>query len=324
MSIAEPMNEGRTAPLARPAGAARRLRDLIALARPAHWTKTVLVVPVVLVDPATWSRPTLERVAWAIAVFVMASTLVYLINDLVDRRLDRRHPAKRHRPLAAGRVSSPLVLAYGLMLVAGFGALVFAAPQGRSWPVFAYLALNVLYTAGLKHVPLLDVGTVSAGFVLRAVQGYVAADVRVPAWLLLTISAGSLLLLLGKRRRELLEAGAEHRPALRGYSVELTNQLLLLTGMLCLIAALAYLRTEAPVAPHGHAVMLISAPFALYAISRYLQVVMVREGGGDPVRTLLGDPALVVAVALWVVALGAFFAVHDPAVMSLVLPLEAR
>ena len=318
MGIVESVNEGRTGGISRQLGGVGQLRELISLARPSHWAKTLLVVPLALIDPAAWSRTALERVAWAIVVFVLASMLVYLFNDAVDRRLDRLHATKRNRPLAAGRISFALVVSYGLVVTAGFGVLVYVAPHGASWPVFGYLLLNVAYSSGLKHSPLLDIGAVSAGFVLRAVQGYVSADIPIAGWLLLTIFAGSLLLLLGKRRRELLEVGAEHRPSLRGYTVELTNQLMLLTGALCLSAALAYLLTEAPIAPHGQTAMLISAPFALYAVSRYLQLILVMEGGGDPVRTLFGDAALVVTVALWATALGAFFVINNPAVLSLV------
>lgn len=316
MDIAESVNKGRAGTISRPVSEAGKLRELVSLARPVHWPKTFLVVPLVLIDPTAWSRTALVRVAWAIVLFILASMLVYLINDYADRHLDRQHITKRNRPLAAGRISLPLVVSYGLAVTAGLGVLLFVAPHGESWPVLGYLLLNVIYTFGLKHLPLLDIGAVSAGFVLRSVQGYVAADVPVAGWLLLTIFAGSLLLLLGKRRRELLVVGPKHRPSLRGYTVELTNHLMLLTGVLCLISAMAYLRAESPIAPIGQAAMLISAPFALYAISRYLQIVLVLDGGDDPVRTLLGDPALVVAVALWVIALGALFVFNYSALMA--------
>lgn len=320
MRIAESVQESTAGEVSGQAGGIRQILDLISLARPVHWIKSLLVVPVAAADPAAWSRTSLERVAWATVAFILASALVYLFNDLVDRSLDRRHPTKRNRPLAAGKVSSPPLILYGLALLAGFGALVFVGPHGQSWPVIGYLTLNVIYTCGLKHLALLDVGAVSAGFVLRVIQGSVAAETRVAGWLLLTVFSGSLLLLLGKRRWELLEVGSGHRPSLRGYTVELTNHLLLLTGALCLISALAYLRTEAPVAPYGQAAMLISAPFALYAISRYLQIVLVREGGGDPLRTLLGDPALVVAGTLWVAALSLLVMVHKTPTIPIVLP----
>lgn len=316
MDVVESLEKGHAGGISRQAGEAGQLRELISLARPVHWPKTFLVVPLALVDPAAWSRNALEHVGWAIALFILASMLVYLINDYVDRRLDRQHVTKRNRPLAAGSIALPLVISYGLVITAGFGVLVFVAPHGESWPVLGYLLLNVIYTFGLKHFPLLDIGAVSAGFVLRSVQGYLAADARVAGWLLLTIFAGSLLLLLGKRRRELLVVGPKHRPSLRGYTVELTNHLMLLTGALCLISAMAYLRVESPIAPIGQAAMLISAPFALYAISRYLQIVLVLEGGDDPVRTLLGDSALVVAVALWAISLGALFVLNYSTVMT--------
>lgn len=320
MGIVESVDKGHAGGISRQVGGVGQIRDLILLARPVHWAKTLLVVPLALTDPAAWSRTALENVTWAVVLFILASMLVYLINDFVDRSLDRRHITKRNRPLASGRISLPLIISYGLVIAVGFGVLVLVAPHGESWPVLGYLLLNIIYTFGLKHLPLLDIGAVSAGFVLRSIEGYVAADIRIAGWLLLTIFAGSLLLLIGKRRRELLVVGPKHRPSLRGYTVELTNHLLLLTGVLCLISAMAYLRTESPIAPIGQAAMLTSAPFALYAISRYLQIVLVLEGGDDPVRTLLGDPALVVAVALWAIAIGALFVFNYPTVMAHLRP----
>jgi decaprenyl-phosphate phosphoribosyltransferase len=163
----------------------------------------------------------------------------------------------------------------------------------------------VAYSRGLKHVPLLDVGTVALGFVLRIVQGYAVLDEPVSAWLVVAVLSVSLLLLTGKRRHELLGAGATHRPALRGYSVELINLLLPLTGVLSVVAGLIYLATDAPFGSYHHVAVLFSAPFALFALFRYLQVLVVNGGGGDPVHLLLRDRAMVVTGVLWAGALAA-------------------
>lgn len=302
-------------------GARRRTMDLFLLSRPAHWVKSVVVVPIALVDPAAWSAAALARVAWSIVAFILASAVIYLVNDIVDQRLDRRHPEKRLRPIAAGRVSVTAVTVYGALLTGGLVLLLALGPQGFSWPILAYLGLNFAYSAGLKHLPLIDMGVVSSGFVLRVVQGHLATHSPVPGWLLIAVFSGSLMLILGKRQRELLEAGVAHRPSLRGYSVEFLNHLLLLTGVVCLAATLAYLLTDAPIGPLRQEALLISLPFVLYALSRYLQMVLVLKRGGDPVRLLLRDPALIASIGIWVCAIGVLvLTTHFPSFGAIQLP----
>lgn len=303
------------------AGVRRQVIDLLLLARPAHWVKSVLVVPIALVDLAVWSWAALERVAWSVVAFILAAAVIYLVNDLVDRRLDRLSPGKSRRPIAAGRLSVTAVIPYGAVLTGGLGLLLVYAPHGSSWPILGYLGLNLAYTAGLKHVPLIEMGAISGGFVLRVVQGYLATDVAASSWMLIAVFSGSLLLIVGKRRYELVEVGVEHRPSLRGYSVELLNHLLLLASVFCLAATLTYLATEAPIAPHRQEALLISLPFVLYTLFRYLQVVLVLKGGGDPVLLLLRDRALIASIGIWVCAIVVLLLVtRNPSINAVQLP----
>jgi decaprenyl-phosphate phosphoribosyltransferase len=297
------------------------LADLVTLARPLHAMKSLLLVPIALVDAPGWTADELAAVGWAIGAFILAAAAVYVGNDVADRDRDRHHPDKRQRPIAAGRVSFRAGILYCTTLLVLLGVLVRLGPGGPYWPVLAYLALNVAYSRGLKHVPLLDVGMVALGFVLRIVQGYVALHEPVSAWLVVAVLSVSLLLLTGKRRHELLGAGAAHRPALRGYSVELINLLLPLTGVLSVVAGLIYLATDAAFGSYRQVAVLFSAPFALVALFRYLQVLVVNGGGGDPVRVLLRDRAMVVTGVLWAGALAAIMVLaHHPALAHGVLP----
>ncbi|SBT43260.1 UbiA prenyltransferase family protein [Micromonospora auratinigra] len=282
--------------------------ELIRLVRPTHWVKSLLVVPLPLLDPASWHPAGLLRLGWSVLAFVLAASAVYVGNDVADRHRDGHHPVKRHRPVASGRVPVPLAYACAAVLLLGLALLLAAGLTGPAWPVLLYLALNVWYSRGLKHVPLVEAGVVATGFVLRAVQGYLAVGTAVSAWLLITVFAGCLLLIIGKRRQELLEAGVAHRPALHGWSVELAGHLLQLTGVLAVTAGLVWLGTEAPFDPYGEAAMLLSTPFVLYLMSRYLQLALVRRAAGDPVRLLLRDRAVVTAVVLWAACLGALYA----------------
>ncbi|WP_189161403.1 UbiA prenyltransferase family protein, partial [Sphaerisporangium melleum] len=274
----------------RPAEARSNLiADLAGLIRPSHTAKAILLVPVALIGTRPWSVAALAGIISATIAFILAAAVVYIGNDIADRDRDRHHPVKRHRPIASGRVGVPCALLFAGVLLVLLGAIVIRSPAAY-WPLLVYLALNVAYSRRLKHIPLVDVGTVAAGFVLRVVQGYEVTGGQVPAWLLITVFSMSLLLLLGKRRQELLDGGAAHRPALSGYSMELTNWLLQIASVLSLVSGLMYLRDEGPFGPqHGQTAMMLSTPFALFALFRYLQIQLVDEGGGDPVRVLLRD-----------------------------------
>jgi 4-hydroxybenzoate polyprenyltransferase len=272
---------------------------VIALARPGQWAKNFLVVPLAMLDLRVWSLASVARVCWAVIALTIASAVVYVINDIGDRHRDGGHPTKRHRPIAGGRVSVPgaVLLAAGLL-----GLLVAVAsvqPWSRSWPVAAYLLLATAYSVALKHVPLLDVFVVAIGFGLRLTQGYVALDLDPSGWLLICVFSLCLLLTVGKRRQELSAVGGAFRPALRGYTIPLIDQLMVLSAVLSAGSYLLYLRTEAPLGRYALLAAVLSAPLALFGLFRYLQLVLVNDGGENPVRLLLRDPALLVNSVLW-------------------------
>ncbi|MFD1535505.1 UbiA prenyltransferase family protein [Nonomuraea guangzhouensis] len=297
----------------------RLVADLAALIRPSHAAKAILLVPVALIGTPSPSLAEVVGIIWATVAFMVASAAVYILNDIVDRHRDRLHPVKRDRPIASGRVGVLTASACCAVLMAVLAAVVARDPL-TSWPVLVYLVLNVAYSRLLKHIPLVDVGTVAAGFVLRVVQGYEVTGDRVPSWLLITVFSMSLLLLIGKRRQELLEGGAVHRPALRGYSMELTNWLLQIASVLALVSGLMYLRDEGPFGPeHGQTAMMLSTPFALFALFRYLQMQLLDKEGGDPVRVLLRDRVMVANSMLWAATLGVTLVlVHHPSLATAV------
>ncbi|MFC4536185.1 UbiA prenyltransferase family protein [Sphaerisporangium dianthi] len=297
----------------------RRTADLAGLIRPSHAAKAILLVPLALIGASPWTLAEAGGIVMATIAFILASAAVYIGNDIADRHRDRHHPVKRHRPIASGRVGVLTACLCCAVLLALLGAVIAQAP-GTYWPVLVYLPLNVAYSRFLKHVPLVDVGTVAVGFVLRVLQGYEVTGGPVPAWLLVTVFSMSLLLLIGKRRQELLETGAVHRPALRGYSMELTNWLLQIASVLALVSGLTYLRDEGPFGPeHGQTAMLLSTPFALFALFRYLQIQLIDGDGGDPVRVLLRDRVLVANSMLWAATLGVtLLFVHNPSLAAAV------
>ncbi|HEU5160962.1 MAG TPA: UbiA prenyltransferase family protein [Streptosporangiaceae bacterium] len=287
-----------------PPGRPRPVVDLIRLVRPLHSAKALLAVPIVLIDVAPWTLAAVGRVAWAALAFILASAAVYVGNDIADRDRDRHHPVKRHRPLAAGRVPVWGGYVYCGVLLALLTVVIVVAALPY-WPLLAYLGLNLAYSRFLKHIPLIDLGAVAFGFVLRVLQGYLVLGERVEGWLLVAVFSLSLVLLVGKRRQELLDSGVMHRPALHGYSVELANWLLQITSVFALVAGLMYIDTAAPFGPHyGQPAMVLSTPPALFVLFRYLQIQLLGRGAGDPVRVLLRDRVIVVTSVVWAAGLG--------------------
>ncbi|MGW4466243.1 UbiA prenyltransferase family protein [Micromonospora sp. NPDC004704] len=291
----------RTVPAAAPRATTNLLalaRHLITLTRPGHWIKNILAVPLALVDAPVWNGPTLLRTGWAVVAFTLASSLIYVVNDIADRRLDRAHPVKKHRPIAAGLVPVPLAW----LLAAGLAGLlvttVLAGPNMSWWPLVVYLALSAAYSRRLKHLPLLDICVIAAGFVLRVLQGYAATGGEASGLLLTAVFTGCLVLILGKRRAEIAVAGVSHRPALAGYNVLLADHLLGLNASLAAATFLLYLHTEAPIDPLRPAVLMVVVPLGLLAAFRYLQSVLVLRLGGDPIRALLRDPMIVTSAVL--------------------------
>ena len=243
----------------------------------------------------------LNRVVLAFIAFCMLSSAGYIWNDLRDAPADRLHPIKRNRPIAAGLVPVPLAVTVGLLL--GAGGLTIAFALGTSFLLVAslYMLLTVSYSIWLKHLVLIDVFGISAGFVLRAVGGAVVIGVPVSPWLYVCTVLVSLFLGLGKRRNELelLAAGAAgHRKNLQEYSLELVDQLILIVASVTIMAYSLY-TFSAENLPRDHSMML-TIPLVLYGIFRYLYLVRVRGQGGAPEDLLLTDPGLLGTAIAWV------------------------
>jgi 4-hydroxybenzoate polyprenyltransferase len=298
-------------------------RDLIAIPRPRQWAKTLLVVPLPLVWARSWSAAEVERVCLAVAVFTLASCLTYVVNDIADRERDRQHPVKRLRPIAAGRLPVYGAWLYAAVLASLLCMALISWRQIGWWPILVYLGMNAVYSRGLKHVPLVDVFLVAFGFLLRLIQGYLAIGEPVSGWLLLCVLCLCLMLSLGKRRHELVTVGAGHRPSLQGYSVALVDQLILLNAALTLMAYILYIVSGARFDTQAQAIAFLSIPVGLFAVSRYLQLVIVRQGGGEPVDTLLRDRVLIADFALWAVLLGtATIDTHYPGLTHAILAMR--
>lgn len=273
--------------------------------RPTHWTKNTIIFAALLFGQQLFDPSAVRRAIGAFVSFCLLSSAIYLLNDLVDREADRRHPLKAARPIASGDL--PAALAAGAAALLGGLALV-----GAFWlrPEFGltaatYAALLGAYSTLLKHIVIVDVLTIAAGFVLRAVAGAVAIAVPISHWLLVCTILLALFLALSKRRHELVLLADEatvHRTVLQEYSPYLLDQMIAVVTASTIVAYALYTVSPETVAKFGTDRLLWTIPFPLYGIFRYLYLVHQKAGGGSPADHLLTDRPLLVCVALWALA----------------------
>lgn len=287
---------------AAPAAPIGWLRSLFLLTRPKQWTKNLLVFAGVIFTRKLFDLAALGRAGLAFAAFCACAGMVYTLNDLHDLERDRRHPEKRRRPLASGRVSCGRARLLALIL-AGLGAAL-ASVLGAEFALWlaCYVVLNLAYTYALKNFVILDILSIASGFLLRALAGIAVVralepGVEITPWFLGCSFFLALLLVVGKRRHEVVSLGedrAAHRPVLEHYPPLLLDQLLAITttltiGSYSLWTALGRFADR-------HAALTV--PFVVYGVFRYLYLVYHRQAGGAPER-LLADAALLVNVLLW-------------------------
>ena len=238
----------------------------------------------------------------AFAIFCALSGAVYLFNDVADRAADQIHPLKRARPIASGQLPTKTAVIVAVVLsAAGIEAAFMIRPE-LALVAGAYLALLLVYSGSLKHVVILDVLIIAAGFVLRAIGGAVAVDVPIGHWLLVCTTLLALFLGLSKRRHELIllaEEATDHRPILGEYSPYLLDQMIGVVTSSTLIAYTVYATSADTAARLGTGKLGLTIPFVLYGIFRYLYLVHQKRGGGSPAAMLLTDGPLLACVALW-------------------------
>jgi 4-hydroxybenzoate polyprenyltransferase len=281
---------------------------LVRSLRPEQWLKNGFVFAPVVFSGHLTDGPSLLRTAAAVAAYCCAASATYLVNDLVDRESDATHPVKRHRPIAAGLVTSTAALAAAVALVALGGAIAAWLGTAFAGVLGGYLALTLLYSLALKRAVFVDVLVVSAGFVLRVVGGAVAIDVPVSRWLLLCAYLLALYLALGKRRSELVLLGdgaGAHRAVLGQYTLPLVDQAIPVVLGATVLAYTLYTVAPDTVAKVGSEGLMATVPLVLYGLFRYLYVLHLHELGGSPTRALLTDRPLLISVLVWLVTAAA-------------------
>jgi 4-hydroxybenzoate polyprenyltransferase len=279
--------------------------DILKSLRPAQWTKNLFVFAALVFSQEVLIKRSLLRSVWAFAVFCLLSGALYLINDVADIEEDRRHPKKCLRPIAAGRISRVAATVWAAVIGAIALAGAFALGSAFGLVAVIYAAMVTAYSFALKHIVILDVFLIASGFVLRVIAGGLAIDVPLSSWLIICTSLLSLFIAFGKRRHEIVSLDAEaplHRPILNEYSAYLLDQMISVVTASTVIAYCLYTVSDETVRKFGTSNLLLTTPFVLYGIFRYLYLVHQKGLGGSPEEMILRDKPLAAAIILWVAA----------------------
>ena len=273
--------------------ALEQLLGLVKLMRPRQWVKNGFVLAPLVFAGAFLEPESVSRALWAALLFCLASSAVYVVNDLQDIERDRRHPTKvKSRPLASGQVSVSAALGLLVILYAGLALGWWLMPAVV--PVIAaYLLLNLAYTFVLKHQPVVDIFTIAIGFVLRVYAGAMALDVPVSSWMFVTTLCLALYLASVKRRQELCQSGVEGRQVLENYSLSLVDRYAEMSATGALVFYSLFVMSAKPE-------LVATVPLVLFGLFRYWFVVERQGGGESPTDALLTDWQLLLTVLLWV------------------------
>ncbi|MGZ9222348.1 MAG: decaprenyl-phosphate phosphoribosyltransferase [Anaerolineales bacterium] len=285
------------------------LKALLRAMRPRQWTKNGFVFFALIFDKQLFFLEPFLRTLAGFFLFCLISSAVYLLNDISDIEADRQHPEKKHRPLASGELAVGVAQGAALILALTSLSLGYLLEPVFAVMIALYFVINLLYSRWLKHVPILDVLMISSGFVLRVAAGVALITVeRFSPWLYMLTILFSLYIGLGKRRAEmdlLAQDASAHRKVLDGYTIPLLDQYITIVSGMTIVAYSLY-TFSAPNLPANHSMML-TIPFVVYGIFRYLQLIQTGHVAGAPDEVALKDRPLQATVLLWGLAVIAVF-----------------
>jgi 4-hydroxybenzoate polyprenyltransferase len=296
-------------------GSGQRIVALFSALRPRQWSKNFALFIGLVFAERLFSPPALERSLLGFFTFCLASSFIYLLNDLLDLESDRQHPIKRNRPLASRRLPIRWAISTMVLLLLGCIAsifLLFQLPLDHNFDLFVhfggsnllftltvsgYLVLMVLYGVRLKHIVLIDVFIIASGFVLRILAGAIIVPVSISPWLYVVTSQLALFLALCKRRNELVllqEQASNHRQILKEYSIPMLDQMITIVVATTIMSYSLY-TFQGPTGDHR---LILTLPLVLYGLFRYLYLVYMKGEGGSPEEILLRDPYMLGTVLL--------------------------
>ncbi|WP_340402154.1 decaprenyl-phosphate phosphoribosyltransferase [Paenibacillus sp. FSL H8-0079] len=290
-------------------GTGSTVSGLVRLLRPKQWTKNLLLFAALLFSFEEIRTETILATLLGFILFSLVAGCVYILNDFVDRDRDRQHPVKKYRPMASGQVNPSHALLFGIILLILSVGTAFMMNPLFGVLCIVYFLLNVSYSFVLKHLVILDMMTIAAGFVLRAIAGGVLIHVPFTPWFLICTMLLSLFLAIGKRRNELtlLEGNTgSHRKVLDNYSVTLLDQFNTIVTTATIISYSLFTFTS------DRSIHLMwTIPLVIYGMFRYLYLIHMKNQGGSPDRVLFEDKPILITVMLYVISVITIFAIFE-------------
>lgn len=285
------------------------MSGLIRLLRPKQWTKNLLLFAALLFSFEEIRTETILATLLGFILFSLVAGCVYILNDFVDRDRDRQHPVKKYRPMASGQVNPSHALLFGIILLILSVGTAFMMNPLFGVLCIVYFLLNVSYSFVLKHLVILDMMTIAAGFVLRAIAGGVLIHVPFTPWFLICTMLLSLFLAIGKRRNELtlLEGNTgSHRKVLDNYSITLLDQFNTIVTTATIISYSLFTFTS------DRTIHLMwTIPLVIYGMFRYLYLIHMKNQGGSPDRVLFEDKPILITVILYVISVVTIFTIFE-------------
>ena len=284
------------------------IRHIIKVARPTHWIKNIFVFLPVFFGGALLNTTEVVAAALTFMSFSLAASAIYCLNDIIDVDADRAHPVKCKRPIASGSITIPQ--AYGMMTVSLLLSilLMFLLPEGHAKSILviiAYFVINVAYCLRLKEYAIIDVCIIASGFVLRILAGGYATGVHLSKWIVLMTFLLSLFLAFAKRRDDVLRmntTGRAPRKNTSRYNLTFINQAITITGSVMVVCYVMYTVSPEIIAQFATDKLYLTSILVILAILRYLQISVVDEKSGDPVKVALSDRATQLILLAWLLS----------------------
>jgi 4-hydroxybenzoate polyprenyltransferase len=277
---------------------------MIKSARPKQWIKNFFILAPLIFSQNLFEIPLLIKSVTAFAAFCLLSSSLYILNDIRDLEEDKHHPLKSKRPLASGKINkSQAWMAFSVLFVLSVAISFLFLNQEFMFAALIYVILQFSYSFGLKHVIILDVFIIAAGFIIRVIAGGFAINVQISQWLLICTLLLALFLALSKRRHEIVLLGEDainHRPILKEYSPYLLDQMIAVVTASTVIAYCLYTISEETVSKFGSTELIYTVPFVLYGVFRYLYLIHRKAQGGTPETLIIKDKPLLLDLFLWI------------------------
>ncbi|MEM7032649.1 MAG: decaprenyl-phosphate phosphoribosyltransferase [Chloroflexota bacterium] len=275
--------------------------SLLKAVRPRQWTKNLIIYGALVFDQKLLDLPSVVSTTIGFFLLCLAAGTVYIINDIVDVEKDRQHPVKRQRPIASGQISILGAISFAAILLLVTLPISFWLNPNFGWLIVLYLVLHVAYSFKLKHMVIIDAMSIAAGFTIRVGAGVALIEVaRFSPWLFACSTLLMLFMAFGKRRQEIVlmkDMAETTRTILGDYSIELLDHIIIIIASSTIMAYALY-TFNAPHLPDNHAMML-TIPFVVYGVFRYLYLIHIQGLGGDPSEVLLQDRSLQLTLLLW-------------------------